>query len=249
VQLQREHHEDWFDDQFVEGWIEEQGARKTERERQFARIAALVPRHHDEPFRYLNVGAGPGPLDALLLSRFPRAEATLLDGSPVMLEHARAELATFEGRASFVQANLAESDWAAGLGPFDLAVSSIAIHNLRESRLVRTLYADVFDLLAEGGFFMNLDYVRMASTTLGPLGAWAAQDADAGFLRVGGGGGRAPVRRGGGGGAAGTVEENLVWLREAGFAPVDCFWREFRVALFGGFKGEVHVPELTPNGR
>jgi hypothetical protein len=42
---------------------------------------------------------------------------------------------------------------------------------------------------------------------------------------------------------AGTVEEQLAWLREAGFGPVDCFWKEFRLAIFGGFKGQVRVTD------
>jgi hypothetical protein len=41
----------------------------------------------------------------------------------------------------------------------------------------------------------------------------------------------------------GSVDEHLAWLREAGYSPVDCFWREFRIALFGGFRGDVQVPD------
>ncbi len=32
------------------------------------------------------------------------------------------------------------------------------------------------------------------------------------------------------------VEPQLRWLREAGFSDVDCYWRCFELAIFGGYK-------------
>jgi len=224
--------EDWFDEEYVDDWLVRQEPRNAERHRQFAMVRSIVPKRPEEPFRYLNVGAGDGRLDAYLLARFPRAEATLLDGSSRMLEHAQERLRTFNGRVTYAEGDL-RADWpdAAG-GPFDVAVSTIAIHNLREGSLIRKVYADVFGLLADGGFFVNLDYVRAVSPELRPLSAWALGDREAW-----------PLARPRTGNGSGTVGEQLIWLRGAGFAPVDCFWREFQVALFGGFKQTVKVPE------
>jgi hypothetical protein len=33
------------------------------------------------------------------------------------------------------------------------------------------------------------------------------------------------------------VEDQCVWLREAGFADVDCFFKVFELAVFGGRRG------------
>ena len=33
-----------------------------------------------------------------------------------------------------------------------------------------------------------------------------------------------------------SVEEQCQWLRELGFQDVDCFWKYFELALFGGTK-------------
>jgi hypothetical protein len=30
-----------------------------------------------------------------------------------------------------------------------------------------------------------------------------------------------------------------VWLRECGFVDVDCFWKYFELALFGGFRADA----------
>lgn len=224
--------EDWFDEDFVNSWLNQQDERGEERQRQFNMVRALVPKTPDQPFRYLNIGAGPGHLDEVLLSRFTEAEATLLDGSLAMLAAARRRLDPFEGRAEFVQANLASHDWLGGVkGPFDLVVSTIAIHNLRDPRRVRELYAEIFGLMGHGSLFLNLDYVRLAGPTLEPLAGWARNDPEAGFNGTHGGRG-----------LPGTVEEQLGWLREGGFATAECLWREFQIALLVGVRDHVHLP-------
>ena len=232
------HHENWLDDDCVSEWIGKQKDRETVRSGQFARLRAIIPFDNQSSFRYLNIGAGPGPLDALLLERYPNAGATLLDGSSVMLDSARQVLAPFGTRAEFIQANLETAEWRNDIsGSFDVVVSCIAIHNLEDPSRIRTLYQEIYDAVAPGGLFVNMDYVRMSSPLLRSLAEWANSDRESGFTR---GGGRASL--------PGTVDEQILWLREAGFASVDCFWRDFSIALFGGFKGEAHVPSPEQRG-
>ena len=227
--------EDWSDEQWVAEWIGRQGARAAQRNRQFAMQRAMLPFATDAPFAYLNVGSGPGPFDALVLRRYPKARAILVDISPLMLERAAQLLGPMADRARYVQADLSSRDWPAALissgEEINAVMSCIAIHNLREPALIRAVYADCFQLLSDGGVFFNFDYVRMAAPQLHALAAWAASDEDSGL-----------TPGGGGSGMPGTVEEQVGWLREAGFAPADCFYREFRVALFGGCKGALRVP-------
>jgi hypothetical protein len=33
-----------------------------------------------------------------------------------------------------------------------------------------------------------------------------------------------------------SVEEQCGWLRDIGFQDVDCFWKYFELAIFGGFR-------------
>lgn len=224
--------EDWTDEAFVRNWLRVQEERAPERNRQFAMLCALVPRGADDSFRYIDIAAGDGSLDAVLLERFPKAEATLLDGSPVMVKIAGERFQNLGGRVSAVQGDLETPDWRAAVRPpFDVAVSSIALHNLEDPLRIRALYGEIYDLLTDGGFFMNLEYVRAPSRALWPLYQHAARGADSGFsMQI------RSLRD-----YPGSVDEQLGWLREAGFSPVDCFWREFRLAIFGGFKGHVRV--------
>jgi len=230
----RRHRENWADEAYVEDWLGRQPARAAERETHFRLIRSLIPHTADEVFSYINLGAGDGWLDEFILERFGRATATLLDGSALMGERAQERLHRFADRVRTIRADLSTSQWIAVAGSgYDLAVSSIALHNLRDPLRIRDLYREVYGLLADGAMFLNFDYVRLANPELRPLVQLAGTDAEAPFSQT---------IRGGHGGAPGTIEEQLVWMREAGFSLVDCFWKEFDTTLFGGFKGAARVP-------
>jgi trans-aconitate 2-methyltransferase len=54
----------------------------------------------------LDVGCGSGRVTELLAEALPRGRVIALDGSPAMLDHARARLARFGGQVEFVEADL-----------------------------------------------------------------------------------------------------------------------------------------------
>jgi tRNA (cmo5U34)-methyltransferase len=196
-------------------------------------IRSLILRKRDEAFKIMDVAGGDGWLPERLLQEFPNAEATVVDGSPEMVRRAEERFRPFGGRGHVVEVDLMSPDWriAAG-GPYDYILSTIALHNLEDPKRLREVYGEVYELTAEGGLFVNFDYVRAAHPSLGRVFQWASADPDAGFMAVRG---YRPY--------VGSVDEHLAWLREAGYSPVDCFWREFRIALFGGFRGGVQVPD------
>jgi tRNA (cmo5U34)-methyltransferase len=224
---------DWNDDAFVERWLEGQAARNAERRREFALIRSMIPRLPDAEFRYLNLGAGPGNLDEVLLEAFPGANATLVDFSLPLLAAARRSLERFGERVEYVQADLSSDQWAGAVsGPFDLVVSINAVHHLADPARIRALYSEVWRLTGHGGIFLNLDYVRPAHPSLAPLGAWASRDPEAGLVehRI-----NLPV--------PGTLTEQLGWLAEAGFNAVDVLWKDLDTALLCGIRDELHMPE------
>ncbi|MBW7929194.1 MAG: class I SAM-dependent methyltransferase, partial [Fimbriimonadaceae bacterium] len=138
--------------------MEREKERADSRRRQFATVRAVIPKRPADEFRYLNLGAGPGGLDELLLERFLGANATLVDGSLVMLDAASERLARFGGRVEYVQADLSRPEWTGAVGEgFDFAVSTIAIHNLRDGSRIRALYSEIHRLMGHGGMFLNLD--------------------------------------------------------------------------------------------
>jgi tRNA (cmo5U34)-methyltransferase len=231
--VRRRRREDWNDDEYVSSWLEGQPAREAERHKQFVTIRAFMPKTPDDEFRYVNLGAGPGNLDEVLLAHFPRAQATLVDTSNVMLETARERLARYEGRVETVKVDLTDPAWAQAVnGPFGFAVSVIALHNLGEPRFYRSVYQETFKLLGSGGILLNLDYVRPPRTSMALLGSWAVRDSEA-----------ALIGNAGGGSAQGSMLEQLTWLNEAGFATYDCVWKDNNTVLFCGIKDELQMPE------
>src|SRR5690349_4051582 len=100
-----------------------------ERERQIATIGDLVPPRAG-PFNILELCGGEGLLAGALLERFPSCTVYDYDGSPEMLDRARAALAGYGARFKTVRFDLADHAWRAPAWPVHAVVSSLAIHHL-----------------------------------------------------------------------------------------------------------------------
>src|SRR5713226_10173058 len=77
--------------------------------------------------------------------------------------------------------DLSNVQWTAKVGgPFDLAVSAIAIHNLRDHGLIAACYRVVHSVLKPGAMFLDSDLVSFS----GGLDAHLEWMRQAGFSRV-----------------------------------------------------------------
>jgi ubiquinone/menaquinone biosynthesis C-methylase UbiE len=106
----------------------------------------------------LDVGAGYGAVSEEVLKRFPNARVTLQDYSQPMLAEAQRRLAPHAARLTYVTADLTDPAWPQAVGgPFDLAVSAIALHNLRDPAKIFACYRAIHDLLRPDGRFLDYD--------------------------------------------------------------------------------------------
>jgi len=180
-------------------------------------VLELVPR---TVRRILDLGAGDGRLLALLKLDRPDASGVATDISPTMLDAARAQFAG-DPTVQVVEHDLDAPLSALGdPGSFDAVVSCFAIHHCSHARK-RALYEEVFALLEPGGVFYDLEHVASPTPELhaaffAALGMTLADEDRSNQLL--------------------DVETQLAWLREIGFAQVDCFWKWRELAVFGGVK-------------
>ncbi|MGC2413969.1 MAG: class I SAM-dependent methyltransferase [Stellaceae bacterium] len=127
----------------------------------------------------IDIGAGYGAVTEELLRLFPAAQVTLQDYSQPMLVEARRRLAAQAGQLHYVVCDLTDASWPGVVGgSFDLAVSAIALHNLRDEAKIFACYRAIHDLLRPAGWF--LDYDLFFDGVEGHLSALR----DCGFARV-----------------------------------------------------------------
>jgi tRNA (cmo5U34)-methyltransferase len=176
--------------------------------------------------RVLDLGSGDGRLLTLVGLVHPQARAVAIDFSETMLER----LETNFGRNPLVRIVRHDLDETLPIfvDRFDAVMSSFAIHHLTHARK-RSLYEEVFDRLTPGGVFCNLEHVASATTSLhgqflAKLGIPIADEDPSNKLL--------------------DVETQLSWLREIGFAEVDCHWKWRELALLVGIKPGSSAPAV-----
>src|SRR5579864_4499115 len=128
--LERPH--DWHSREYVRDWIAHDEARDPVRRPRLREMLAAAPFPRDARLAVLDVGAGYGAVTEELLGLFPAARVTLQDYSEPMLAEARERLTAHAEQLRYAACDLTQPAWVERVGgPFDLAVSAIALHNLR----------------------------------------------------------------------------------------------------------------------
>lgn len=149
---------DWHSEAYVEAWIARDAARDAERRQQLAALLAYVDHPRDAAIAVLDVGGGFGVVSEEVLRAFPRAHVTLQDYSEPMLGEARQRLAAHAGQVDYVLADLFDPAWTGRVGgPFDVAISAIAIHNLRDVGAMAAVYRGIAGALKPGATFLDYD--------------------------------------------------------------------------------------------
>ncbi|MEQ7128916.1 class I SAM-dependent methyltransferase [Actinopolymorpha sp. B11F2] len=139
-------------------WDLQQEAFMPDREERFAALLDVVEAARGRHPRVLDLACGTGSLTRRLLAPFPDATSLALDLDPALLRIARG---TFAGddRVRVVRADLSSPEWRNAVGgDFDAVLTATALHWLPEHRL-RSLYAEVADVLRAGGVFCNADHM------------------------------------------------------------------------------------------
>lgn len=194
---------------------------------------------------FLDLGCGDGILGRALLSEYPDATGVFLDFSDTMIEAARQKTSNISRKLSFVIEDYGKPSWTKSVskyGVFDVIVSGLSIHHQKDERK-REIYEEIFNLLAPGGLFLNLEHVASPTPflqhlhdeffidslyryhqTIDPtktreeiaLSHYKNPLYEANILT--------------------SVDTQCSWLQQIGFKEVDCYLKIFEIALFGGMK-------------
>jgi tRNA (cmo5U34)-methyltransferase len=225
----------WQSETMVQSWAAEEAKRERKRAAQRRLMAVLLPFGEQDAFTFLDLGAGTGAASRVILGLYPHATAILADFSAEMMRVGEREMEPFAGRYRYVEFDMSASGWPAAIpAALDAVVTSMCVHHLPDERK-RGLFAEIYDHLAPGGWYLNYDPVRAED----PLveAAWQRvndyEDPQTAHQR-----------------AHPTADEQARWdnhvryiiplarqleyLRSAGFAGIDVYWKHLESVIYGG---------------
>ena len=230
---------EWVDAERVDQYIQRMDEREdAERRPIFEYMARLIGADPDAGLSVLDIGSGYGPVAAVVLDAYPKAHAIGLDISEAMMAVGRERMARFGERFRYVVGDFGPGvlpPEAVEAGPFDVVVSARAIHHL-SAELMARLYADIHKNLRPGGSFFNLDTASPETEAMRDRYRAARRAEHPEDVRPAATAGEPrhtdmfPHHR------DATLVRHLEWLKAAGYAAYDCFYKKADRALIGGFK-------------
>lgn len=199
-------------------------------------MAELLPFAADQPFTFVDLGAGTGAAARTVLDHYSAAHAVLADFSPQMMAQGEVELAPYAGRYTYVEFDLtAAGAWPAAIpDPVDAVISSLSVHHLNDGRK-QSLFAEIRAHLAPGGWYLNYDPVRPGDLVV--EATWERvndhDDPEAAARRRN----RTPLEQARWDNHVryiAPLSPQLGYLRSAGFEGIDVYWKQMENVIFGG---------------
>jgi len=225
----------WKSDEFIQHWA----ARAIEREQSNAArwrfMGELLPFEEGDAFTFLDLGAGTGSAARGILELYPRSTAILADFSAQMMGEGEAQMQPFAGRFRYVAFDMVTGGWPTAIpAVLDAVVSSMCIHHVPDHRK-RGLFAEIFERLVPGGWYVNFDSVTAADPVV--EAAWERandrSDPQAASKRLS----RTALEQ--------TSFEDHVrhmiplprqieYLHLAGFEGIDVYWKQLEDVIYAG---------------
>jgi tRNA (cmo5U34)-methyltransferase len=177
----------------------------------------------------LDVGAGTGLLSAFLMERHPDASFTLIDISEKMLDMAKDRFRN-NSNVKYIAADYSKYDFTE---KYDMVVSALSIHHLEDEEK-KELYKKSYSILKENGIFINADQVHGETPFIENLNktTWRQSVEKSGLPEeeILAGYERTRLDK------DSKLDQQLDWLKEAGFCDVSCIYKYYQFAVMFGRK-------------
>ena len=227
----------WHSKDMVSNWVKEADVQERHRAGQRALMAELLPFGDGEEFTFLDLGAGTGAASRAILARHSHATAILADFSATMMAAGEPQMQTFAGRYRSVEFDMAAGDWPAAIpSRLDAVVTSMCVHHLTDKRK-QGLFTEILDRLVPGGWYFNFDPVGAPDPAVERI--WErvsdAEHPGAAHRRQA----RTPEQQARWENHVRYIiplDQQLDYLRAAGFAGIDIFWKKLENVIYGGYR-------------
>jgi ubiquinone/menaquinone biosynthesis C-methylase UbiE len=193
---------------------------------------------------FLDLGCGDGVLGRMIFSNWSNSKGIFIDYSEPMIKVAKDKCREYPNQAYFTVQDFGNTKWGESISkeiPVDVVISGFSIHHQSDDNKKR-IYREIFDrILKPGGIFLNLEQVKSPAQEIEVLFNEFFMDSMRKFQQENDTGisiktieeefykdKKVNILA--------PVDEQCLWLKDIGFITVDCFFKCFEIAIFGGIK-------------
>lgn len=190
-----------------------------------------IPFQKEKNIDVLDLGAGTGLMAGLVASNYPNAKIHLIDIAEKMLSEAKQKLKCFKNEFDFIVSNYSNVDSFSQ--NYDLIISSLSIHHLTAIEKQR-LFEIIHSHLKLGGIFINADQVLGDTEEIERTyrSKWIEQVKERGTKQEELNAALERMKED----KMSTLSSQILWLKEAGFTNVNCWFKHYSFVVFSGIK-------------
>ena len=193
---------------------------------------------------FLDLGCGDGILGRMIMSKWNDARGVFVDYSEPMIKAAKSKNHQYQNQLSFAVLDFGNAEWLTSIiqeFPVDVVISGFSIHHQSDNNKKR-IYREIFNqILKPGGIFLNLEQVKSPTREIEAIfndffmesmrKYQQANNSNISIETI-----EKEFYKDKNVNILSPVDEQCAWLREIGFTQVDCYFKAFEMAIFGGVK-------------